>query len=509
MLEQEAYSEEAPAWTVGWSYDTSFRPTTRTLDGDAVAFAAADDSLLTTAGAESLSHDPVTGLLSDVALGDVTTSMTYDAFGDPDSLRYENQNGVLYEALYTRDDLGRIVEKVETTADGQTTTWGYQYDDTGRLEAVTEDGQLAEEYAYDANSNREVVTPGEEVTAVYDDQDRLLAWGDLTFTWDENGDLLSKTDTQANETTQYDYDELGNLLRVDLDDGTVIEYVVDARNRRVGKKVDGQLVQGFAYGDQLNPVAELDGQGNVVARFVYGSRGHVPDYMVKGGNTYRIVSDHLGSVRAVVDTVTGDVVQRLEYDAWGRVLVDTAPAWQPFGFAGGLYEGETGLVRFGVRDYDAEVGRWTRRDPLLFDARQPNLYLYVGGDPQNHVDPEGLISEQDVVDGAAAFGDGISFGLTKYIREEWDVDDVVDTCSNVYAGWHIAGEVVGAIALPGAALKAIARLSRFRVFRFLNKNPYVRIGKGQYGKHGAPYVPRVSIGRSPGNQFFWWGHWRI
>jgi len=36
------------------------------------------------------------------------------------------------------------------------------------------------------------------------------------------------------------------------------------------------------YEGALNPVAELDGAGAVVARFVYATRGHVPDYMVKG-----------------------------------------------------------------------------------------------------------------------------------------------------------------------------------------------------------------------------------
>ncbi len=79
----------------------------------------------------------------------------------------------------------------------------------------------------------------------------------------------------------------------------------------MGKKVDGQLTRGWLYGASGQPVAELDGQGDVVARFVYGSRGHVPDYMVKGGTTYRLVTDHLGSVRLVVDASTGQVVQRL------------------------------------------------------------------------------------------------------------------------------------------------------------------------------------------------------
>jgi len=54
--------------------------------------------------------------------------------------------------------------------------------------------------------------------------------------------------------------------------------------------------------------------------------------------------------------------QRLAYDEFGRVLGDSNPGFQPFGFAGGLYDADTGLVRFGARDYDAYTGRWTARD---------------------------------------------------------------------------------------------------------------------------------------------------
>ena len=50
----------------------------------------------------------------------------------------------------------------------------------------------------------------------------------------------------------------------------------------------------------------------------------------------------------------------------------------------------TGLVRFGVRDYDPQTGRWTARDPALFDGGQPNFYAYVNGDPVNGRDPTGL-----------------------------------------------------------------------------------------------------------------------
>jgi uncharacterized protein RhaS with RHS repeats len=116
--------------------------------------------------------------------------------------------------------------------------------------------------------------------------------------------------------------------------------------------VDGKLVQGFLYKDGLNPVAELDGQGRVEARFVYGAKGNVPAYMIKGGTTYRIVSDHLGSVRLVINTETGEVAQRLDYGPFGQVTRDTNPGFQPFGYAGGIYDRDTGLVRFGARDYN-------------------------------------------------------------------------------------------------------------------------------------------------------------
>lgn len=108
------------------------------------------------------------------------------------------------------------------------------------------------------------------------------------------------------------------------------------------------------------------------------------------GTVYRFITDHLGSVRLVVNVADGTVIQRLDYDSFGRVLNDTNPGFQPFGFAGGLYDDDTGLVRFGARDYDAHAGRWTAKDPILFGGRQANLYAYVRNNPVNLVDPSGL-----------------------------------------------------------------------------------------------------------------------
>ncbi|MEN5178307.1 RHS repeat-associated core domain-containing protein [Comamonas testosteroni] len=91
-----------------------------------------------------------------------------------------------------------------------------------------------------------------------------------------------------------------------------------------------------------------------------------------------------------IDTATGEVKQQLSYDVWGNVTEDTNPNFQPFGFAGGLYDPDTGLTRFGARDYDAETGRWTAKDPILFEGGDPNLYGYVLQDPVNSIDLTGL-----------------------------------------------------------------------------------------------------------------------
>lgn len=84
------------------------------------------------------------------------------------------------------------------------------------------------------------------------------------------------------------------------------------------------------------------------------------------------------------------VVQRMDYDVWGNVIRDSNPGFQPFGFAGGLYDSDTGLVRFGARDYDARNGRWTVKDPIDFGGGDLNLYGYVMNNPVSFKDPDGL-----------------------------------------------------------------------------------------------------------------------
>jgi RHS repeat-associated protein len=102
---------------------------------------------------------------------------------------------------------------------------------------------------------------------------------------------------------------------------------------------------------------------------------------------------------------TGAIAQQVEYDEFGQVLSDSAKGFQPFGYAGGLYDADTGLVRFGARDYDGETGRWLAKDPILFAGGDTNLYAYVANDPINHIDPAGLIVQNPAM--SSALGGGV------------------------------------------------------------------------------------------------------
>ena len=181
-------------------------------------------------------------------------------------------------------------------------------------------------------------------------------------------------------------------------------------NRRVGKKLGGTLTTGFLYQDGLNVVAQLDGSGNLVARYVFGSKRNLPDYFTTSAGTFRILSDHLGSPRLIVNTSTGAVAEEIDYDEFGNVTNDTSSGLTPFGFAGGLYDKDTALVRFGARDYDASVGRWTSKDSSRFSGGM-NLYGYALSDPVDFRDQNGRDPTGSAIGCLIAGGAGFVAGL--------------------------------------------------------------------------------------------------
>jgi RHS repeat-associated protein len=396
--------------SVAWTYNSDFNKILETVNGASgsaqAAFGYDADRLLTCASpttcnppgsdALTITHNPA-GLVGTIALGNTSETLTYNAFGElaRQTATFSPSTplvDITYDAAgVQRDNLGRIVQKTEVIG-GATNVYGYTYDHLRRLTDVKLNGSLAEHFEYDANGNRLVgfnAAAGTTYTGTYDDQDRLLSYGPFDFTYTANGELETKTNRDTGEAWLFQYDALGNLLSVGLPNGDLVEYLVDGMGRRVGKKKNGVLLKQWIYRDSLKPVAELDGSGNLVSEFVYGSKSNVPDYVRRGGNTYRVVSDHLGSPRYVVNVAnSAEVPFTASYTSFGTVT-GTGLDWMPLGFAGGHYDADSGLVRFGARDYDAITGRWTTKDRTRFDSVDLNLYDYAFQDPINSRDPTG------------------------------------------------------------------------------------------------------------------------
>jgi RHS repeat-associated protein len=443
------------------TYDNDFRLASSSVNSaQTVTYDYDDDSLLKRVGDLSLTPDPANGLLRATSMASgstnrVTTSLSYNPFGElADEDASYGSSSLFGEQITQRDALGRITQKVETTSQGSH-TYDYTYEtDTGFLDTVTKDGGQTADYDYGANGNRSKKDSGGIVVMpTYDNQDRLLTYGGSTYGYTEAGDLKSKND--GTHTTTYAYDLFGRLqratLNADTQSPTTIDYVTDGLGRRIAKEVGNALEQGFVYGAEASgPVAELDSQGNIRSRFIYATRTNVPDYIVRGGNTYRIITDDVGSPRVVVDAGTGQVAQELDYDEFGKVTRDTNPGFQPFGFAGGLYDPDTKLVHFGAREYDPEVGRWTTKDPILFSGGDANLYGYVLSDPINQVDPSGrglFMTISNAAAGALNFATG---GLSNRIA------GVDGSCAGAGYGF---GEGLGAAAAVTVPALGLARLA--------------------------------------------------
>ncbi len=304
-------------------------------------------------------------------------------------------NGQLVDAWSLgRDNAGRITAKTETV-DGITNSYGYSYDTMGRLRTVTRNGSLVEDYQYDGSARRSYEfnslrgTPGK--TYDYSTEDHLLAVGDTAYQYDFDGFLTART--RGTQLTQYFYSSRGELLGVVLPNSTVVEYIDEPLGRRIAKKVNGVVVEKYLWQGMTRLLAVYDGSNNLVTRFLYAD-ARMPVAMTAGGVTYYLGYDQVGTLRAVSD-VAGNVVKRIDYDSFGNIINDTNPTVLiPFGFAGGLHDRDTGLVRFGYRDYDPDIGRWSAKDPIGFGGGSGDVYAYGLNHPVELIDPIGLQAEK-------------------------------------------------------------------------------------------------------------------
>ena len=369
-----------------------------------------NDRLLRTVGALTINRTSATGLVSGTSLtGGVTESYFYDSNYPEIYDYYGYYNGAeIYRQLYQRDALGRTTMAYESNSTYIFNHRYYGYDSRGRLSRSGINFPNQRQYYYDSNSNRiRVDDQNDKVREIgtYNNQDQLLTYiiqGDsnnvlssYSYTYDDFGHRLTKTEAISNIKEDYSYNTMGALVsyvRTDLNSSTVLKtitYKNDAYGRRITKTEDGVLQTRYIYDETIRLVGEVSPDGSALTHYIYGDKSHVPSYMHRGGINYKFITNEQGSVRHVVNATTGDIEQDIIYNEFGLVTEDSNPDFQPFGFAGGIYDSDTNLTRFGVRDYDAETGRWTAKDPILFEGGDSNLYGYTFNDPVNLIDPNG------------------------------------------------------------------------------------------------------------------------
>jgi RHS repeat-associated protein len=315
----------------------------------------------------------------------VNSSLSYDNANRVTTLTHQIGGGSsLATYLYGYDNANRLTSENDTSG---TYTYNatYTYDNANELTGVS--GTHPETYTYDSGGNRNstgYTTPansGNELTA---------SPGGITYAYDAEGNLVSKTQGTTTTTYAYDYRDRMTGVTIKSGGGTTVEtYTYDALDRRIG--VDTNSVQTWTVYDQKNPYADFNSSGAVQMRYLYGPA--VDEILARvdsGGNTAWYLTDHLGSVRDLVSS-SGTELDHIAYDSYGNILSESNAAnGDRFKYAGIQYDNTTGLSYDQARWYDPVTGRFISRDPSGFGGGDTNLYRYVGNGPTDAIDPSGL-----------------------------------------------------------------------------------------------------------------------
>jgi RHS repeat-associated protein len=401
-------NQNGASFGINYNYNQQLQLTSETTGFGTFNYAHDNDGLPIQFGALSVNRDTSTGRITEKILGNLKEIISYNQYGEISERNYTKNNSSIYKETYARDKLGRIITKT-IFKNGSSNIHSYEYDQRGRLHKTYLHMQLKNTYTYDANGNRltKISSSGDNYSAQYDQQDRITQFtlNNETTTFTRQNDDTQITQAKPGESTIYQLSRLSPLIAVHKflpDTSFTRSYNYDADLRRNFRyylnTATGNLVRLHTHYDERGRLrATIDFANSIRTSYVYLSQSHSPDYMVRdvAGNetTYFIIKDQIGSILQLVDQ-SGNVAQDIEYDEFGNMTLNSNPEFQPLGFAAGLYDPDTKLTRFGVRDYDPSIGRWLQRDPIKFEGGTTNLYEYVSNDPINYIDPTGLEQDQ-------------------------------------------------------------------------------------------------------------------
>jgi RHS repeat-associated protein len=216
----------------------------------------------------------------------------------------------------------------------------------------------------------------------------------FTYTHDSEGNLM------GDGTSTFEWD-LRNRLTAIVTGTHRTEFTYDGSDRRVRvvEKESGTTQSDLRYVFHgLSLLEERASNNSTVLRRFY-SGGHVD--VANGGTCYAYTTDHLGSIREVMELdgtsgnpTTATLAARYDYDLWGkRTVLDGGSAAETLvmhGYTGHIRHLWSGLWLAPYRAYNSGLGRWISRDPIAEDGGI-NLYGYVGNGVMVAVDPLGLV----------------------------------------------------------------------------------------------------------------------
>jgi RHS repeat-associated protein len=311
---------------------------------------------------------------------------------------------------YTYDPNGNRLSQVEVNG-GRTETTGYTYDDLDRLASVTypvdaayPQGRVVT-YGYDAVGNRIRETEKDSTDAlladkqgVFDHVNRLTELQDLltsaastSFTWDPNGNQLTKT--VGGTTTEYRYELRDKLVEVIQGPSTLGRFQYDVDGRR-NLKIGEEGLRQYVY-DQTSLLLEYDAAGLQKAKYDYGSDRLISLTRTDEGRRYFSL-DGLRSVVNLTDDL-GNVAASYHLSAWGeyRFPAELEASRNRFGFTSHLFDTEIQLYAAKARYFDPKLGRFLTQDTYLGQIDEPpslHRYLYANDNPTTFFDPTGYQS---------------------------------------------------------------------------------------------------------------------
>ena len=328
-----------------------------------------------------------------------TTDYQYNANNWLAAIETKQNSSTLQSQQNSFDNIGNIVTKA--TEQGTT---AYAYDKTYQLTQANGPSQN-ETFSYDKAGNR---TSNNSVSNA---NNQLTTTSTATYSYDNNGNTLTKTENS--QTTQYSYDARDRLTQVTVN-GQTINYAYDPFNRRIKKQTPTETTY-YLYAEEglIGEYSETGTPKKTYSWLPDSTWGTNPVTLTENNKTYYFHNDHLGTPQKLTDE-QGMVVWQASYEAFGKATITTATITNNLRFPGQYYDEETGLHYNWNRYYDPQTGRYTQEDLIRFNAGDENLYRYVQNNPINWKDPYGL---------EASFGGGYGFTMFGgWGNSAWGVD---------------------------------------------------------------------------------------